>query len=110
MASERVKKEENLNVFLYNRDPNKTAYKGRKGWKLTVEYTERNKSIERFEWRTRKFKVNDPLNGVFEKMRMDQAILDGGQFLGDETVGHWVLVEKDGVGINIQSGFVSLFN
>jgi len=99
-----------LNITLFNKNPNTTQYKGRKGWTVNVVYgNDASNPSERWEWHMRYFDPNDRINGALESIKMQALISEGWQKVTPTTLGHWELVEKDGIRLGSDEGFVKLF-
>jgi hypothetical protein len=100
----------NLNITLFNKNPNTSQYKGRKGWVIKVVHNgDLCDTYERWEWRMRYFSPNDRVNGALERIRMEALISEGWQSVNPTTLGHWEMVEKDGIRFGSEEGFVKLF-
>lgn len=103
-----MRKNINCRATLFDKDPNAIRYKGRKGMNCSVS---RNGEItEVYEWEMRYFEPNDPVNGFFEKIRMQKLIAESDwQEVTSSTIGHWKLVEKNGIRFDSSGDTVKLF-
>jgi hypothetical protein len=105
-----MSKMKSLKVTLFNADPNKAKYKGRKGMVIDVVHGDIGDTpTERWEWRMRYFDPNDRVNGAFDRLKMEALISEGWQEVTPTSLAHWELVEKDGIKFGSDEGFIKLF-
>lgn len=80
---------------LFDKDPNAIGYKGRRGMNVSVHRG--GKIDEVFEWETKSFNLEDPLNAAIYLLRMANFVAKGWQQVTEDQIGHWKLIEKDGL-------------
>jgi hypothetical protein len=96
-----------IRATLFDKNPNDCKYKGRRGMVVSVNMN--GKITDRYEWSMRYFSPNGRINGALESIKMEALIHEGWQVVNETTLGHWTLVESDGVRIGTEEGFVKLF-
>ena len=80
---------------LFDKDPNVIAYKGRRGMNVSVHRG--GKIDEVFEWETKSFNLDDALNAAIYYLKMANFVAQGWQQVTEDQIGHWKLVEKNGL-------------
>ena len=103
-------KSKSLKVTLFNADPNEVSYRGKKGMTLHVVHGMIGDApSEVWEFKMRYFSPDDRVNGAFDKMKMDALLSDGWQQITPSSLGHWEIVEKDGVKFGSTANSIKLF-
>lgn len=93
---------------LFDKDPNVSHYKGRRGMNVSVH---RGGSIDEvFEWETKSFNLDDELNSAIAYLKMAHFIQLGWQQVTESQIGHWKLVEKGGLRIINDGTAIKVFN
>jgi hypothetical protein len=103
-------KSKSLKVTLFNADPNAISYKGKKGMTLHVVHGMIGDApSEVWEFKMRHFDTTDHVNGAFDSMKMEALLSDGWQQVTPSSVGHWEVVEKDGIKFGSTANSIKLF-
>jgi len=103
-------KSKSLKVTLFNADPNAISYKGKKGMTISVVHGMMGDApSETWEFKMRHFDTTDRVNGAFDSMKMEALLSDGWQQVTPNSVGHWEIVEKDGIKFGSTANSIKLF-